>query len=432
MFAQAVGVVLSPVLSRLYSPQDYGVFGLYISALSIVLTVGCLCYEQAIPIAADDSEALGATLICVLSLVLVSVVACGFLLLKLFYRTGHLSSGCSVYLWLLPLGILGSGVYRVVRYWALRQREIKAIGRTTVQQVLWAQFMNLSFGLFHPSPLGLILAGITGQTAGALGLAKRTELLPRDLRGLRELVRFRWLFGVAKKYWKLPLVVGPSTLFNSLGLYLPGMLIVLYYGEEAGGQLNLAQRLVGLPMGLIGGSISQVFFSEAAVIARTQPGRLGVFCDAVLWKAAKLSLAVLALGLISPFMVPIVFGHRWGNAGIFCLWLSFYSVLALGVSAISWIPTIVGRFLGQFLLDVTRALLVFLAFYLPHVWGQSAGVAMQCFVAAMVVNYIACCLLYRYQAKAVAESGRTSWAASAGPDASVTLQDRPFLGPDQG
>jgi O-antigen/teichoic acid export membrane protein len=410
LFAQVAGVLLSPVYSRLYDPEAYGVFGFYNSALSLLITIGCLCYERGIPVAADDQEArsvmrLSLTLLCLMCLV--TLAGAGSVA---WLKPGMLKPEVRRYLWLLPAGLLAAGFYSVVRFWALRLKDYKGVALTAVRQCIAFNLVNLAFGLAYPRALGLICAAIGGGAAGVFFLAKRTQALAWD-RGAGAGSQKTDLQDVAQKYSRLFTLRGPGVLFNSLGLYLPQLLVVSYFGIAVGGQFELARRVIMLPINLIGGAISQIFLAEAASVARERPEALRALFGRVLTRAAPFSIPVLLLGIVAPMMFPVVFGSRWERAGQYALWLALYSAPGFIVSALSYVPTIVGRLHGQLLLDVVRAVMVFLAFYLPHRWGQGVDMAIRCYAATMLVIYALSFFLYRHQAIVVSRLGRTNWTA---------------------
>jgi hypothetical protein len=223
------------------------------------------------------------------------------------------------------------------------------------------------------------------------------------------------LWGLTKKYRRLALVQAPSTLFNSLGLYLPGMLAAPYFGAGFAGEFFMGAKVIALPFALLGGALSQVFFSGAAALIRERPQDLARFFDRVSVLGAACSLLVLAAGAVAPYVVPFALGTKWREAGEIAFWLSLYNMIGVGVAALSAIPTLVGRLQGQFVIDVARAVAVFLIFFLGHRFGLPGMTVVKAFVIVMIFNYLACYWLYRHQVKAVSTSGRTGWNEPGDP-----------------
>jgi O-antigen/teichoic acid export membrane protein len=405
---QVASALLAPIYSRLYSPSDYGVVGVYSSYLTTFLTVGALCYEQGILIGRDDDEAKEILFISIIITLIASLLSIALLLFGLLQVGGAEQNLIGPYLWFLPIGILWGGVFKVIQQWATRKKAIRVIAESSVYQNVGAHAVMMGFGVTSPGPIGLILSGIVSGSAGIRTLIRRT--LP--LQGFRDM--FAWksharIWSTVKRYRRLPLIQAPSTFLNSIGLFLPGILIVSYYGTGCGGWLNMAQRFMQIPMSLIGGSISRIFFSEAADMARNNPSALKPFFDHVVLKALKITIVIALAGLTSPFTFPLVFGEKWREAGMYAVWISMYCSAGLLVSPVSTIPTLVGKLQGQLWLDGIRALLVFLAFYVPHILGKGAETAVISYSLVLTVMYLAYYLLYRHQVSEVSSTGRTHW-----------------------
>lgn len=406
---QAIGIALSPVYTRLYSPADFGVFGIYGSLLSIFMTVGALCYEEAIPIADSDDDALDATILASAITIAVGLCAAAYIAFMSYGGRGSVAASAYLYLWLLPIGVWAGGICKALRYWALRRKAIGEISKTAVQQSVANHAVKMTAGLMHPDPWGLIVAQIVSTGAAIHRLAAKTMCL-NHFGGWRRLIRFGGLRSLAVKYRKLPCVLGPSTLFNSLALFLPPALMAEYFGIEAAGLFTLAQRMISLPAGLIGGSIRQVFLSEAADVARHNPEALRPLFDKVVIKSLKLSVIFVILAFGAPFLFPIVFGARWKGAGFYAMCLGLYCAVGMCVSIVSHIAAILGRLRAQFAMDVTRTVAVFLAFYLPFRYNLSSLAAVAAYSAVMSMCYLGYYLIYRHEVMRFSKCRTTSWS----------------------
>jgi O-antigen/teichoic acid export membrane protein len=410
LLVQIVALCLAPVYARLYTPSDYGVFGQFYSVVTTLLIVGCFCYELAIPAATDDEEAVALLVLSTASVGVVTLISSVWAALHVWRSSHGAASAQRFYFLLVPLGVLLSGMYRIVQYWAVRVRALKAIAGTSVNQMLGGQAINLGLGLVHPSPLGLILGQIVSSSAGTGSLTYATGLFGVLKRHRGTVFRARRLREVAIKHRQYALMQCPSTLLNSLGLYLPGMLMLPYFGAEFAGQFNLAQRLGRVPIGLVGSSLSQVFFSEAASVARNDPRKLRPLFHSVSRKLALASLLVLLVCLSSPWAVPIAFGPRWHQAGWLAMLLAFGLAMQLWVSPLSNVPNVVGRLKGQFIIDATRAVLVFAALFIPYRFALPGEVSVGTYSAVLAANYVACYFLYRHQL--IAHSPQSAAGAS--------------------
>jgi O-antigen/teichoic acid export membrane protein len=153
-------------------------------------------------------------------------------------------------------------------------------------------------------------------------------------------------------------------------------------------------------------------------MARNNPSALKPFFDRVVSKTLKVAIIVALVGLSSPFTFPIVFGEKWREAGTFAAWISLYCAAGLPISPVSAIPTIVGRLKGQLVLDGIRAVLVFLAFYLPHAFGEAALTAVVSYSVVLATMYSAYYLLYRHLVSEVSTTSHPPW-----PTADVVVSE---------
>ena len=409
ILGQVLGVLLSPIYSRIYTPADYGVFSVYNAIVTTALTVGSLCYEQAIPVARDDRESVRLTVLAILLVGLIGIGILSWIWLMSMVGSGKSQLELGLYLWLVPVGVVGAGVYQAIRYWALRRKEMVAIARSTIPQLVFSSIIGLPLGLLWHGPLGLILAGVASFSAGGWVLARRTHLHGQLKENWKQGMHISQLWLLAKNYKKFPLISAPSTLFNSLGLFLPGIMLAPYYGVAFAGQFFMGMKILSLPVGLVGGTIRQVFFSGAAAIARENPKELARYFHRMFNLALACSLLVVIVGLVAPWLIPLALGEKWRMAGQIVLWLTPYSALGLSVSALSTIPNITGRLQGQFVIDVTRALAVFLLLFIGHRVGLSGLAFVKGYTLLMTVNYFACYCLYVIQVKQVTLTGLTGW-----------------------
>src|SRR5579859_6097194 len=65
---QAVSLLLSPLLTRLYSPQEFGTLSVYSAIVAILVVISSLRYELALPLVRDDEDAVNLMAVCLVAL----------------------------------------------------------------------------------------------------------------------------------------------------------------------------------------------------------------------------------------------------------------------------------------------------------------------------------------------------------------------------
>jgi O-antigen/teichoic acid export membrane protein len=337
---QAVTVLLLPALTRLYTPSDFAVLAVFTSAVALLSVAAGLRLELAIPIPKSDEEA---AQLLFLSLLVNSVSAIAALLVALAFPVPITSvlgqPALRRLLWLVPVAMWVTAVYTTLQYWHTRKRNFSAIASTRIAQAVSGTGVQLSFGLWHIAPFGLLLGQVVTNAAGLvklarLGLAQDRALL-RRVSGARMRAAMR-AYGAFPKYSTF------EALTNAASMQLPFMLISAFGTVSEAGHLLLASRVIGGPMSLIGMAVSQVFFSRASDEHRS--GQLGRFTGEILSILYKFGVGpILFIGLTAPFLFPLLFGDRWSRAGVIVLWMTPSFFLQFLVSPISMVPHVKGR-----------------------------------------------------------------------------------------
>lgn len=332
IFAQGLMVLALPVLTRLYTPDDFNLLAVYVSTLGMVTTVSCLRYNIAIPLPEDDADgmallalsiiaALGISFLCALPVLLVpeaSAVVLG-------------QPGLAPYLWMIPIGILIASLYNALQYWASRKKRFGLVTKTRITRAVGGVGTQLGIGVYSGSSFGLIFGQMLAEGLGIAGILR--DLFRNDRKFFNELTLVR-IRNLAIEYIKFPFISSPEALFNSASTHLPIILIASSVGGSEGAFLFLTMRVMGIPMRLIGTSVSQVFFVEAPTNFRA--GTLAEFTDRTTRTLFKVGAPpLLLIGLVSPFAFSFVFGEEWSRAGTLVAWLTPWFLLQFITSPVS-------------------------------------------------------------------------------------------------
>jgi O-antigen/teichoic acid export membrane protein len=309
---QGIVILISPLLTRLYAPEHFGILAVYAALLSVVVVVASLRYEVAIPLPEEQSDAAN---LLALSLGLVLIIS---LLATLgIFLAGHVlitalnATALAPYLWFLPAGTALAGTYQALNYWAVRTRAFPSIACTKVSQGLGTAFTQVALGLLNLGPIGLIGGHIVGQAAGSITLA---TLAWRDNRNVLQQVNIPGMCRMAVRYRKFPVFSSLSGFANVASLQVVVLLLSSFYDPVVLGLYALGQRIIQIPMGIVTSAVAQVFYREAV-----EAHQEGTLYDLV--RSTYLKLALVAVGpfLIMLFSAPtlfaIIFGERWREAG---------------------------------------------------------------------------------------------------------------------
>lgn len=353
---QFLAILAAPILTRLYSPEDFGLLAVYASLLSLIGVLASLRYELAIPLPESDEEAAH---VAVLSLLIVcGMTALAAIVMAIFGSSIANALGVPVltdYLWLLPVGVLLGGVYNVFNYWAVRTKSFTTIAGTKIRQAVVSLLIQLT--AFKLGGIALLFAQVAGQSVGTWSLA-RLAIRKKAF----ESVTWGQIHSVAIRYKRFPIFSTWEGLGNTAGLMLPPILFASFFGAAAAGLYSLANRVLQLPMSLVGSAIGQVFFAEAAEANRK--GKVGQLVAGLHSKLAHIGMApALLLILIGPDLFSVVFGEQWRTAGEFARWMAPWIYLVFVSSPLSTLFAVMEKqvqgLFFQIVLLVSRIVAIF-------------------------------------------------------------------------
>lgn len=368
-FAQLLSIAASPILTRLYSPDDFGLVTVYSSILSILVLIASMRYELAIPLPASDVTALSLLVVALMSVLGLGVISTVFLLLYGTQLASVLGATALIpYLWMVPIGVLGAGAYQALNYWAVRKKTYAIITRTRVSQSLAQLLVQVVLGFLGAGPIGLLLGDLARRMAGSSTLA--FAVFRRE--GEWKQVDRRSVSAAAWEYRKFPLISSWSALMNSVGLQLPSLFLAAFFGNSVVGLFSLGQRLLSIPLTLIGQALGQVFLQEAAERAHEDPDRLLSLFNAVTMRLVKL-VFIPATGLFigAPWAFSLVFGAEWYEAGVITRLLVPVFVCQFVITPVAQVFNVLDRQDLQLMWDALRLGVVLLCMWLAHYVGDA-------------------------------------------------------------
>ena len=338
-FAQLVGLICLPVLTRLYSPEDYTILGVYVAVVSILSVIACLRLEIAIPIPESDREAKSLLLLALI----INVIFVGILYFLLFFiysflEKFHIIQQLSFWVWFVPLGVFLSGIYSTLQYWSTRKKRFGEIAKTRMTQAISGNGASLIVGMTSSGFGGLILGQLFSFGGGMLRLGSSTY---KDLIQIKEKENLK---EVIYKYRNFPKYSTFEALANISALQLPLIIIASFYIGPEVGYLMLAMKILGIPMGLVGGAMSQAYLSHATDFYKK--GELYSYTVSILKKIFKLvTIPFLLLALLSQFtfIFVFIFGKEWLGLGDYILIMIPWYFMQILSSPVSMALHIVGK-----------------------------------------------------------------------------------------
>ncbi|MBP1915427.1 O-antigen/teichoic acid export membrane protein [Lederbergia galactosidilyticus] len=311
--AQAIPVVASLILTRLYTPEEYGVLAVFTSIITILGSIVTLRYELAILVPAKEQDAVNISVLSMISTLLVTIIT--FIIL-IFFKGSILDvfkiQGLGNWLFLVPLAILFMGFYNSLNYLATRVGLFKVISQTRVYQTLSGSLTQIILGIMNLGVGGLIIGATLTYFVGNLKIAGK---LLDNYKNEFKNVNVTDMIYNARKYKDYPKYNVPSTIFNTMSTQLMSFIVPIFYSSALLGQYSLSQRIIVLPMKVIGSAITQVFLNEASLELKNSATARKTFISTF----RKLLLIALPLYVflffIIEYLVVFAFGDNWRIAG---------------------------------------------------------------------------------------------------------------------
>lgn len=325
--AQGLGILVAPILTRLFAPEAFGVAALFASITGIIGVVACLRYELSIMLPKTDEEAanlLGISLCFVLMITGISALGVFFAgdVIAQMLNSPELKK----YLWLLPIAVFVGGVFLSLNYWNSRTKHFGRLSIARIVSSVTMQATKVSAG-FAGFVSGGVLIGTTvlGQIVSTIVLGGQ---IWRDNRRLfKDNIRWERMLAGLRRHKRFPIYSTWSALLNSTSQQMPVLILAFYFSPEVVGYFALGRAVLGLPMSMIGTSIAQVFYQKAAE-AHSRAGDLPRVVEEVFKRLVSLGIfPVLLLTLIGEDLFIVFFGERWAEAGVYvqilAIWIFF-------------------------------------------------------------------------------------------------------------
>ena len=319
---QTITILTTPVVTRLYTPEDFGALGMFMAVLGVLQPVATLTYFMAIPLADDTDQAHDLVRLCFFITGLMTLL----LTVVVFFAGERFAAQFSVpeaapYLWLLPLCLLGSGIYEALSGWALRKKFFKIIARTKLSQGISSVAVKIGLGFLGFQPLGLFLGLLASSIAGCGSIMRK--LMQEEPLFFRQYT-WKGVRVAARRFSRFPLYRSWSKLLLGLNTRLPVFFIAASFGPEVVGFFTFAYSMISLPMNLVGTALSQVYYAEIAGYGKTQPDKIRSLSISLMIRMAVVGILPTALLMFAgPWMFSLVFGEQWHDAGVFAQFLAF-------------------------------------------------------------------------------------------------------------
>lgn len=383
--AQVISVITLPILSRIYSPADFGLLTTYTLLQSLILSFITGRIDWLVPNAKSPVRALRLIRLgYVISIALLCLVSVG-----IFFGRGliapalNLAEESKIFL-ILPIGIMAGAFQLLWQSWYIFTGSLSQVGKSKLIQALVTIFASLALGWTVLGGYALVIAYVFGFCAAAMVLffgvdtKSKAQMQSKSSNAMHLLSHYKTQLFSSSALSVINVAMTMSLTF----------LLITFYSAQIVGWYGLVFRVATAPIGLLTTALVQSFWSDAALLAKTDPVELRSFYLSSVKRLTWLSIPIAAVTLCGPLYIPFVFGvEEWSGAGMLLMAVTPYIV-----GMIIFSPTthliVYGKAHWQLASDLLTFIVAVMVFSFAANAGHDAWVAIAAASTALFLGYI--------------------------------------------
>lgn len=396
--AHLLGVAIIPIITRLYTPDQIGVYATYLSLFMILFSIASLRYEYATLIPKTDYEANNVTLLASF----LAFTSSAILLLVLLFAGNALSNLLGIQslgklIYFLPVSVLSFSLFMIISFSLNRSRQYGSMAVGKICGTTGMATGQVGMGWMQFQEVGLVLGKVAGDLLGLVFLVwKRHKMQSSVFAGVSP----RRMMVMAKRYRNFPFWNTPHALTTTTSNNIPVLLFNIYYSEAITGFYAMAIKALYSPVQVIAQAAFQVF-SQRVAEEHANKSRLIPFMNQTLFFMGSIGFfPFLLLFLFSPSFFAWFLGPGYETTGHFVRILTPFIYLVFLVTPMNFIPLMLGRQRKAFIIDLVHLFLK-LAALGTGIWFSSIQLALILYSAVGVSVCVYMLFWVYYMARAV-------------------------------
>jgi O-antigen/teichoic acid export membrane protein len=399
ILSQVIPLVVTPLLTRLYTPADFGIFATFLSLVTIISLISNGRYNLAITLPKKLNKATELVIVCLIGVVATSLFS---LLLFLSFRTDILNwlslTGKDSLAFLIPIGIFIVASIESVYYWLLRRRDYKFLSKNFIIQTGVTTLLKLGFAFLYWGWFGLVFAYVLGALLSLILLVIRF-LKNSDFINVIKSIKRKDLLNTAREYREFPMLSMPADGINSFANHLPNILLNSLFGSSIAGFYSVTHRVLGLPVSFISSAMTDVYRERASADFREKGDSRKIFLATLKYLTIFSIPIFVFLFLFAPTIVPFLLGNQWAEVGEYIRILTplfFFRFIASPLSSTLYINKKQKHLL---LWQIGLLVCTVASFYIGNMLG-SANLSLTIFSVSYSVMYVILIILgYKFTKK---------------------------------
>ncbi len=337
--AQLVGYIITPLLTRLFTPEEFGIFGMYMRIATFLAAIGTARYELSLVLPKQEQHAFQLFRLSVrIALSILATTA----VFSFFYW--YFLADKSLFLFSFILLTLCGSFFVIFKNigtnWAIRNEHFRKISNATVLGAITSNFLKLLAGWLKFGGLGLVASAVIGAFVGTIIFIKDYLGLKKQPQHERSKSKIKAL---SKTYVEFPKVNLPHILVDQLKELLIALIIIEILDTMVFGSFDHAFRMLKVPLALVGTSISQVFYQRCSEIYNQNKPIFQLVRKTVVSLAGIALIPFLIIGIWGESLFVFIFGTDWSLAGEMAQALTPWLFMNFIASPISTLPIVIQK-----------------------------------------------------------------------------------------
>jgi len=314
--AQLISVLTIPVITRIYSPEEYGAYNLFLALVMFFLPISSWRYNAALMLPRNNARAFSLfiiSLIAVVSTVIMCVIGLQLAEKLNIFPEIWAEKDMSLILWIIPIVILINGIGQIGLFWCTRIGQFRTIAVSRVYETLFDRVIAVVVGVMGGLSWGLYVGRLIGSVAYTVSVLRGS--FKNKARIPLRIIKKKYLLMVAERYKSFPKYSTWSFFVDGLSRHGPLIIMAYYYSPALIGFYALAVQILGMPMVFIGDALSNVFLKQAVKFKEDKKNLQKLVY--IIIKMAIYFLLPMILVLLSrgSDLFSVVFGAKWSVAG---------------------------------------------------------------------------------------------------------------------
>jgi O-antigen/teichoic acid export membrane protein len=315
ILAQIVTVAAIPIVTRIYSPAEFGLFALFMAINSSISVICCLTYERAILLPESEEDTFNVILLSFLVLTGISTIL--FVIVLIFNSELALlfkNRDIGFWLYFIPLAVFLFGLIRISTLCRLKYKYFKIMSASKIIRALSSATVKIGLCISLTAYGGwLILAELISEALCFLTLVRRPS--SQIIRSFLDKISRKGLRKVALEYRKFPIYLSWAALLNFFTKNSVFFVLSIFFTPAIVGYYALCNRALGLPLELISGSMQNVYLQKSTSQIKSGQPIFSHLARLVLVLSVLAILPTIILILFGNHIFVFVFGDKWYVAG---------------------------------------------------------------------------------------------------------------------